>query len=504
MWNTVIVYLISTTIALIIYLRWTRRKILAAVANMNGPPRLPLIGNAYILVRFTSTEAIYHNLKNLGNYYPSPLCIHIGPSVNVFLYSAEELQVMLNSPYCLDKSMHYSFLRVNRGIFASPAHIWRGQRKSLRVSLGPAIANSSVDVFNEKSDILVGRLEQFADGKERDYFHDIAKCALDVIYYAALGLDFDMQRTKTGDYYLGLQDEFFDIIARRIFSPTLYPEFIYRLTKAYKREQEILRSARELTYKVMEQRRVEELMSSKTKENPSESKTDSTKPLNFLDSLLQLSRERQQLTKEDITQHLDTIIFAGSDTTSTTMASVLLMMAMHPDVQEKVYQEVMEICPDKKQYVSLDDIAKLTYIEQVCKETMRLFPVAPIVARVSTHDIKLNDKNTIPAHSQIIGAIYQVQRDPNIWGPKAHLFDPDNFLPEKAAKRHPYAYIPFSAGPRNCLGIRYAWLFMKIMIVHLLRKYRVKTSLTMDSLNIKYSILLKITNGCLISLEKRD
>ncbi|XP_055541946.1 cytochrome P450 4C1-like isoform X2 [Wyeomyia smithii] len=412
---------------------------------------------------------------------------------------------MLNSPYCLSKSRHYRFLRVDRGIFASPAHIWRGQRKSLRVSLGPAIANASADVFNDKSAILANRLELLADGKERDYYHDIAKCTLDVIYYTALGLDFDMQRTQTGDYYLGLQDEFVDIITRRMFSPTLYPEFIYRWTKSYKREQEILRSARQLTYKIMQERNVEEkLKSVEVQENPQEPEVINTKPLNFLDSLLQLSRERQQLTKEDIAQHLDTILFAGSDTTATTMASILLMLAMHPEVQEKVYQEVMETCPDKDQSVSLDDIAKLTYTELVCKETMRLFPVAPIVARVSTHDIKLNDRNTIPANSVIIGAIYQVQRDPTIWGPNAHLFDPDNFLPEKAAKRHPYAYIPFSAGPRNCLGIRYAWVFMKIMIVHIIRRYQLKTSLTMDSINIKYSVLLKMLNGCLISIEKRD
>ncbi|XP_058817444.1 uncharacterized protein LOC131680752 [Topomyia yanbarensis] len=505
MWEPEAVYLISAVFALAMYWWWwSRRKILAAVANMNGPPALPLIGHLYIMVKFTTTEAIYHNLKTFGDKYPSPLCIHLGTLVHVFLYSPEELQIMLNSPFCLSKSIHYKFLRVDGGIFAAPGHIWKGQRKLLNLSLGPAILNSSVAMFNEKSDILIKRLEEYADGIERDYYHDIAKCTLDVIYYAALGLDFDLQRTRTGDYYLSMQDEFIDIVAKRIFSPSLYPEFTYRMTKSYKREQQLLNEARVLTKRIMQERKVNERLSSKKGSKEStRTEIDGKIPLNFLDALLELARDNKHLTQEAIIQHLDTIIFAGSDTTATTMSSLLLMLAIHPDVQERVYQEVMEACPDKDQSVSLEDLSKLTYTEMVCKETMRLFPVAPIVARISTQDIKLNDRNTIPAKSVIVGAIYQVQRDPKIWGPDAHLFNPDHFLPENASQRHPYAYIPFSGGIRNCLGIRYAWVLMKIMIVHLIRKYQFKTSLRMDSINIKYSIILKITNGCLVSLEKQ-
>ncbi|XP_058448760.1 cytochrome P450 4c21-like [Malaya genurostris] len=472
---------------------------------MNGPPALPLIGHLYIMVKFTTTEAIFHNLRTIGDKYPSPICIHVGPLVHVFLFNPEELQIMLNSPNCLNKSLHYSFLRVDLGVFASPGHIWKGQRKLLNLSLGPAILNSSITMFNEKSAILVNQFEKYADGIEHNIYRDIAKCALDIIYYTALGLDFDMQRTDAGDYYLNLQDEFMDLIAKRMFSPSLYPEFIYQMTKSYKREQEMINEARQLTDRIMQERKVNERLSTEQFSNESV-KTDigRKKPMNFLDSLSKLAQYNEDLTREAILQQVDTIIFAGSDTTATTVSTFLLMLAIHPDVQEQVYQEVMQVCPDKTQSVTLEDISKLTYTEMACKETMRLFPAAPIIARVSNEDIKLDDRNTIPANSMIIGAIYQVQRDPKIWGPNAHLFNPDNFLPENAALRHPYAFIPFSAGIRNCMGTRYAWLVMKVVIVYLIRKYRFKTSLDMNSLNFKYSIIMKITNGCLVSLEKRD
>lgn len=96
-----------------------------------------------------------------------------------------------------------------------------------------------------------------------------------------------------------------------------------------------------------------------------------------------------------------------------------------------------------------------------------------------------------------------MHRDPNIWGPNAEQFNPDNFLPENAAKRHPYAYLPFSAGPRNCMGLRYARIAMKVTAAHILKKYRLRTSLTLEELRVSYGVMLNIANGVLMSLEKR-
>ena len=113
------------------------------------------------------------------------------------------------------------------------------------------------------------------------------------------------------------------------------------------------------------------------------------------------------------------------------------------------------------------------------------------------------DKHTIPAGCCVALGIYQIHRDPMIWGPEPGKFNPDHFLPERVAERHPYAYLPFSGGPRNCIGIRYAWLSMKIMIAHLVRNYRFKTPLVMEDLVLKFAIVLRITNGCLVSIEDR-
>nr|XP_029732623.1 cytochrome P450 4C1-like [Aedes albopictus] len=505
MWSFVIVYGLSALVLLAVYYRWTRRKAIAALAKMNGPPKLPLLGHVF-LIKYTSQEKIFDFFINLGNAYPSPLGIQLGPIDFVIVYRPDHLQAVLASPHCISRPIWYHFFRVSRGIFSSPAHIWKGQRKVLNQSFGPGILNSFVSIFNEKSAILTKMMAAHAGRGERDFSREMGKAALDTIYSTAFGLDFGFQEDPEGEKHLDSQEEFINLVLKRCFAVIYYIEKIYRLTKYYKREQEILNYARVVTNRIMRAKNADEILSGAIGlPSVKAEETDGRKPQIFLDKLLELAVEnKQQLSKDDIPEHLDTIIFAGNDTTATTMSNLLLMLAMHPDIQERVYQEVMEACPDVDQPVSMEDIAKLTYTEMACKETMRLFPVGPLIGRIAEADIKLDDEHMIPAGSQIGCAIYMVHKDRGIWGPKVDEFNPDHFLPENFEKIHPYAYLPFSGGIRNCIGIRYAWMSMKIMIVHILRKYRLKTSLTMDQIRLHYCILLKIANGCSISVENRN
>lgn len=103
----------------------------------------------------------------------------------------------------------------------------------------------------------------------------------------------------------------------------------------------------------------------------------------------------------------------------------------------------------------------------------------------------------------LIIPIFQLQRRTDIWGQNADQFNPDNFLPEKSEARHPYSWIPFSNGPRNCIGMKYALISMKVMLCYLLRNYKFSTSLKYSELIFKLSLDLKIVNKHMVSIEKR-
>ncbi|XP_062714770.1 probable cytochrome P450 313a4 [Aedes albopictus] len=500
-WNSWFTCLCASVYLVIMYVRWFRRKANAKYARMSGPRKLPLIGHAHKFFRATPGQ-IANTLKYFGSF-PSPVCIYMGPLPHVAIFDPEQLQVILHSQNCLDKSIQYSFLRVSRTLISAPTYLWKGQRKALNPSFGAAILNNFVPIFNEKCAILTGLLEKHVGQPERNYTRDLCKFTLDQIYATALGCDFDMQRSPDGERSLDLIESYIKVMVARIYTVWKYPEFIYRMTSGYKREQEILKTYHEtIISKLLKAIDFEEKLK-QSEVDFSNEYTDTKKPHIFIDLLLKLIRDGDEVAKEDIFQQIDMILFAGNDTTAKTTSFILLMLAMHPEVQERCYREILEVCPGQDQSVSAEDVSRLPYLDMACRETMRLFPVGSVLARVTTADIKLNDEHTIPANSTVIMGIYQMHRDPKIWGPNADEFDPNNFLPEKVAKRHPYSYLPFSGGPRNCVGMRYAWLSLKILVVHMLRKYRLKTSLTMDQIRIKYGLILNIANGCMLTLERR-
>lgn len=102
----------------------------------------------------------------------------------------------------------------------------------------------------------------------------------------------------------------------------------------------------------------------------------------------------------------------------------------------------------------------------------------------------------------IISNICQQRKD--IWGEHANEFNPDNFLPEKVQSRHPFAFLPFSGGARNCIGHQYAMFSMKVMLATLLRKYKFSTELKWTDLELKIEITLRLVNKYMVEVNPRS
>lgn len=221
----------------------------------------------------------------------------------------------------------------------------------------------------------------------------------------------------------------------------------------------------------------------------------------LIDRLEQMVFKTGEIDHATMMNNIDTFLFASNDTTTNVMANSILMMAMHPTVQERTFQEVLEILPSSGA-ITAEDLSKLVYLEMVIKETMRLIPVAPIVTRTCEEELQV-DQWTIPAGAIIAMPIMKIHRDRAIWGERSEDFDPDNFLPEKCAHRHPYAYLPFSGGLRNCIGMRYAWVALKVALAKLIRRYRFSTDLKMKDIKFEASLILLLSNKHMVRIERR-
>ncbi|KAL6431895.1 hypothetical protein ACFW04_007376 [Cataglyphis niger] len=169
----------------------------------------------------------------------------------------------------------------------------------------------------------------------------------------------------------------------------------------------------------------------------------------MLDLLIAASRDHF-LTDLDIKEEVDTFMFGGHDTTAMSMTYALLLLAEHKDVQERVRVEVDTVMQENGGKLTTRSLQNLSYLERCLKETLRLYPVVSYILRNMEEDVKLHSY-VVPAGTILHLDIFQVHRDPNFW-PNPGVFDPDRFLPENIQNRHPYSYLPFSAGSRNCIG----------------------------------------------------
>ncbi|CAG2115705.1 unnamed protein product [Medioppia subpectinata] len=172
------------------------------------------------------------------------------------------------------------------------------------------------------------------------------------------------------------------------------------------------------------------------------------------------------LTSDELIGQCMLFFLAGYETSATTMALCLNQIAKHPEMQQKLYLESKKYFNEFKG-VDYDELNSLKYLNAVIMETQRLFPAAT----VPNEDYVLNGTGiTIKKDNIVHIPTYAMHRDPEYFADPDH-FKPERFLAENIA-HHPYAYLPFGAGPRNCVGMRLAQMEIRLALISVVNRYR--------------------------------
>ena len=178
-----------------------------------------------------------------------------------------------------------------------------------------------------------------------------------------------------------------------------------------------------------------------------------------------------KLTDEEVVGQSLVFLIAGYETSSTTLGIALYHLALNQDIQDKVRSEIKEAMEASENESTLNEIvSSIEYLDCIIKETLRLNPPAPFVNRECTEDYN-HDGIHIPAGTEIIIPIYALHHDPDAWD-EPEKFDPERFRGPANDTRHAFQHLPFGAGPRNCIGMRFAILEIKIALVKILMKYK--------------------------------
>lgn len=182
------------------------------------------------------------------------------------------------------------------------------------------------------------------------------------------------------------------------------------------------------------------------------------------------------ITVNDIVEECKTFFFAGKQTTSNLLTWAIVVLAMHPEWQERARQEVLDVC-GADGVPSREQLAKLKTLGMILNETLRLYPPAVATVRRAKADVELGGYLRIPRDTELLIPIMAVHHDARLWGPDAAQFNPARFAGGVArAARHPAAFIPFGLGARMCIGQNLAILEAKLTVAVILHRFEFRLS----------------------------
>nr|XP_038935978.1 cytochrome P450 4F5-like [Rattus norvegicus] len=303
-------------------------------------------------------------------------------------------------------------------------------------------------------------------------FENISLMTLDSLQKCLFGFDSNCQESPSE--YISAILELSSLTIKRSYQLFLYLDFLYYRTADGRRFRKACDLVHSFTDAVIRERR--RLLSSQGVDEFLESKTKSkSKTLDFIDVLLLAKDEHgKELSDEDIRAEADTFMFGDEshDTTASTLSWILYNLARHPEYQESCLQEVWELLRDREpEEIEWDDLAQLPFLTMCIKESLRLHPPAVDLLRRCTQDIVLPDGRVIPKGNICVISIFGIHHNPSVW-PDPEVYDPFRFDPESRQKRSPLSFIPFSAGPRNCIGQTFAMNEMKVAVALTLLRFR--------------------------------
>ncbi|XP_029200943.2 cytochrome P450 4V2-like isoform X1 [Acropora millepora] len=502
---------ISLLLALIVLGFMGQLAQLYAAANLRslpGPRPNWLFGNALQLS--PEPDELHTQILGFANQYRNQgmFCLWCGAHPVVVLFKPELVEDLLRSSRYTKKSQEYDFLRpwIGTGLLTSNGAKWKARRRLITPAFHFQVLNHFIKVFEEQAVIMISHLEKRVNKGVFNIMPCISRCALDIICVTSMGSSPNVQENADSPYVNAVV-RMSDLVQKRQKSPWLWNDVVYNLTPSGREHSKCLDILHDFTHMVIDERIAQrEAKKSKPQEseedheNVEENAFTRKKRLAFLDLLLE-AYGNGEISREGVQEEVDTFMFEGHDTTAAAITWALYLLARHPEVQRKADEEVDNFFAHHPETLTVGDLKEFRYLDCVIKEAQRLFPSVPVLGRTVTEDYNFNGY-TAPKGTTVVTAIVALHRNPEVW-PAPLQFDPDRFLPENSQGRHPFAFIPFSAGPRNCIGQRFALLEVKIVLSYILHNFVIDSTQTIDELHTCSEIVTRPKEGIFVTLAKR-
>ncbi|XP_021345592.1 cytochrome P450 4F6-like isoform X2 [Mizuhopecten yessoensis] len=455
--------------------------------------RHPIWGHLHLMPDFIDYIRLVNNgIKETGKrvsgmwimfFYPVFSLCH-PETAKVVLKTAEPKPVQTGGGY-------FAFIPwLGNGLLLNSGKQWERNRRLLNPAFHIDVLKTYVATFNKVFDTFLTNLEKAASGGKGVELSDPAgKAALDTVLRCAFSFDENIQTEGSTHPYVTAVRNITTLAGARMLKPWLYPEVFFRLSADGKKFFQHVKYVHDFDEMVISERR---------KALAAEDSLVTKRRPDFLDILLTARDEQGEgLTDREVRDEVDTFLFGGHDTTAAAISWTLYLCSKYPDEQEKVFDEVQKVIGDKSN-VEWSDIQEMTRLSLFLKESMRIHAPVGVIARITTMEHTI-DGMTLPANSEVNILIESINHREDIWT------DPETFRPDRFSEdsdRNPFSFVPFSAGPRNCIGQNFALNEIKVAIAQIIKRFKILPDLDHETVP-QPGAVLRSKSGVWVKLEQR-
>lgn len=393
--------------------------------------------------------------------------------------------------------------------------------RKLRPAASPAFATGKLrKMYSRINDSIKDTVDFLKEAAEHDTEMDIkhlfSNYTLDAIARCAFGTKMDSHLGVVNDFAAQNKSFFSAPLTLSVVVATLFPGLVQLLKlNAFKSDR--LPYFKAVCEAIIKERRDKEnrqedflqlMMDVQEDDGSTSVETAPQTPERLFDpdseSKTFIMGRRKALTKGEALSQCIMFFLAGRDTSSTLLAHAIYMLALHPEVQAKLRKEADECFEKHGGELTLDVVAKLKYLHGVVSETLRMLPPATRLEREAPHDYVLGDTGIIVPKGCLIGIpIYSMHHDPEYF-PDPFIFRPERFIDDNVDSIRPYSYLPFGAGPRNCIGNRFAISVIKTALLHVVHSVEFyRTQNTQVPLEFALRIQLLQAKNITVGIRKR-
>ncbi|NXQ56872.1 CP4B1 protein, partial [Anthoscopus minutus] len=469
-----------------------RRKLIKALKAFPGPPKHWLYGHNHLI----NSENILHQLVSWGEEYPYAFPRWFGPILPSLIIHHPEYAKSILGRTDPKASVPYKFLVpwIGKGLLILEGSKWFQHRKMLTPAFHYDVLKSYMTLMSDSVKVMLDKWDKkITEKKSVELFQDVSLMTLDSIMKCAFSYNSDCQTQSNSHYYIRAVFDLSYLLSNRI-QTLSFKDIFYDLTRKGREFQDACKLAHTHTDQVIQERKV---FLSNEKELD---KIQKKRHLDFLDILLCCKDANGVgLSDEDLRAEVDTFMFEGHDTTASGISWLFYCLATHPEHQQRCREEIQGILGDRDT-IEWEDLGKMTYTTMCIKESLRLFPPVPAVSRQLSKPVTFPDGRSLPAGCQIALSIFALHRNRDVWE-DPEVYDPLRFSPENSAQRHSHAFLPFSAGSRNCIGQQFAMNEMKVALALTLLRFKLYPDASRLPIMVP-QVVLRSSNGIHVHLKK--